>query len=64
MHKEWLKILDEWRNKFTVPLTRKQACEVLLDDSKYKEGEFMQPKMKDLFWADCEKFMQEIIYEK
>ncbi len=30
-----LERLDEWKDKFSFPLTRKQACELLLDDRQW-----------------------------
>jgi len=34
----WLDRVDEWRNKFTNPLTRGQAVEVILDECDWDEA--------------------------
>ena len=52
----WLEDLDKWRNKFSFPLSRKQACEILVDNSKYEQDDFVEPKMDTLFWFDWETF--------
>jgi len=54
----WLEYLDEWRNKFSFPLTRKQACEIIIDDRKYdsEKDDYTEPNMNNLFWHEWEQF--------
>jgi len=59
--KLWLTQLDKWRNKFTTPLTREQACEVLIDDCRYENGDFIENDIKSLYWQDFEDFAYSIL---
>ena len=57
----WLQDIDKWRKKFTIPLTRKQAAEILLDERTFKDGEFLEPRQADLYFDDFEVFCYEIL---
>ena len=63
IYEHWVKMLDEYRNKFTTPLTREQACEVILDDSKFENNEFVEPKYRDLFIADFQVYGYTLLKE-
>ena len=62
---DYMELVDEWANKFIPPLTRSQACQVLLDDHgwDYKNHKYIFPTRNQLGWKDWDEMCLDELYE-
>jgi hypothetical protein len=67
-HEFWVRTyLDKWREKFSFPLSRKQAAEILLDEKRWDDEnkEYIDIEAKDIWgWVDAKSTLYKILKEE